>query len=438
MIKAFEAHIKQKALCTKNDKILITVSGGADSVVLLNLFHLAGYDIAVAHCNFNLRGNESDQDEEFVRDLCRSYNTKSHVISFNTKEYAKNNKLSIEVAARDLRYSWFNDLCREYNYTKIATGHHLNDTIETMFINLARGAGINGITGIDAINENIIRPLLPFTREQIEEFTTIHKLTYRNDSSNDSLIYMRNIVRHKIIPAFKMINPSFEQTMNHNLNNISDAAAIYNEQIKLTKSSIITTEDSRTKISIDKLLKLSQVKTYLYEFISPYGFNSNTADSILISTKNESGKTFYSNTHRILVDRDFIIIENKPDDNLEFVIDDLNGILNLPIEIKALLFKIDRFSLIKQSNTASIDAEKISYPLVLRKWKKGDYFYPLGMTKKKKLSNFFIDQKIDRFLKEQIWILESNKQIVWLVGVRLDNRFKIDENTKEVLQLTLQ
>lgn len=436
MIKKFESYIKQNNLCSKKKKILIAVSGGADSVVLLHLLYLTGYKIALAHCNFNLREEESDEDEEFVRELCKEYKLENHFISFDTKEYATKNKISIEMAARDLRYNWFNDLCKQHNYSKISTGHHLNDSIETVFINLARGTGINGITGIASKNGNIIRPLLPFSRQQIEEFANFHKLTYRNDSSNDSLVYMRNIVRHEIIPAFKKINPSFEASMLQNLENISGAASIFNTQIQLSQNKLIDTEGDSIKIPIKKLLELSQINTYLFEFISPYGFNSNTVENILSATNNNSGKIFYSNTHQILVDRDYILIEKKQIDNLSITINNINELKDLPIKIIALQKDINNFTLTKENSVACLDADRIHYPLTLRKWQTGDFFYPLGMNNKKKLSDFFIDQKVDRFKKDKTWILECCGDIVWIVGIRIDNRFKVTESTKKILQLT--
>lgn len=437
MIIEFESYIKEKKLCNKKEKILITVSGGADSVVLLHLFIEAGYTITLAHCNFNLRGKESDEDEKFVNDLCDKYKITNHFISFNTQEYATKNKVSIEMAARELRYNWFNKLCEQHNYSKIATGHHLNDSIETIFINLARGTGVNGINGISPKNGNIIRPLLPFTRTQIEEFASTHSLLYRNDSSNESLVYMRNIIRHEIIPSLKKINPSFETTMKQNLDNISGAASIFNNQIQVAQKKIISSSNGTIKISIEKLLELKQINTYLFEFITPYGFNINTVKNILLSIKKEPGRLFYSDTHKILIDRDFIIIEEKIGDSSNILIKNLDEFYSLPFNIEALEQNIEDYTLIKTNNVACLDADKVHFPLILRKWEDGDTFYPLGMNNRKKLSDFFIDQKIDRFQKNKTWILECNGDIIWIVGIRIDNRFKITDNTQKALQLTL-
>jgi len=438
MFKQFQTFTAQNGLCTQADKILIAVSGGADSVVLLHLLHKVGYKIALAHCNFNLRGEESDNDEKFVKNLCSKYNIKSHFISFNTKEFASKNKISIEMAARDLRYNWFNELCSKYRYTKIATGHHLNDSIETIFINLTRGTGINGLTGISAINGNIIRPLLFATRKQIEQYTVSEKLHYRNDSSNTSNKFVRNIIRNEIIPAFKRINTAFEDTMKQNLENINSAATIYNNEINNTKTKLLLKDKTQFKIPIKELSELSNKSTYLFEFISPFGFNYDTVNSILLAINSSPGKTFYSKDYKLLVDREFLLIQEQSPEPEIFISNDLNDFLKLPVKISANIQEAENFTITKKSNHACLDADQIKFPLVIRKWKTGDTFYPLGMTQKKKLSDFFIDQKIDLFQKEKIWIIESDGRIVWIVGERIDNRFKITDKTKTVLKLEFE
>ncbi len=438
MVSLFKKFISLHKLCTKTDKILVTVSGGADSVVLLHLFNLSGYNAALAHCNFNLRGKESDGDELFVKGLCNKYNIESHFISFDTREYASVNKLSIEMAARDLRYNWFAELCKKHNYTKIATGHHLNDSIETIFINMSRGTGINGITGIAPKNKDIIRPLLFATRRQIEDYATAEGLLYRTDSSNLSPKHMRNIVRNEIIPAFKKINPSFESTMEKNMGYFSEAASIFNNQVQKTNSEITSKIGNQIKLSIKKLLDYAHPQTLLFEIISPMGFSFDSVSKIIIAAKGNSGRTFHSETHKLLVDRDFIIIEEEISKAESYIINHIDDFKNLPIGMLAAKTDIDDFVLTKDNAVACLDADKIGFPLTLRRWKSGDSFYPFGMQNRKKLSNFFIDQKVDRFAKEKTWLLEYNGKIVWVVGLRIDNRFKISENTKVVLQLTLK
>jgi len=438
MLKEFEQYIQQNELCAKTDEILLAVSGGADSVALLHLFHKAGYSIALAHCNFNLRGKESDGDEDFVRALAAKYSIESHFISFDTDKHAKENKQSIEMAARELRYNWFNDLCKEHTYTKIATGHHLNDSIETFFINLTRGTGIIGITGIKPVNDELIRPMLFSTRTQIEEYIKSENIDFRTDSSNESDKYVRNIVRNQIIPAFKKINPSFESTMASNLEHFTQAASIFNEQVNITKHEILLEEGGQIKISISKLLSQAQPETILHEIISEFGFSDDTLKKILQALEGDSGRTFYSATHQLLVDREFVLIEKQKEEGRIYQISNIEGFSNLPIKVVVKEYIRTEFELQKDDSIASLDANKLVFPLILRLWSIGDSFYPLGMSSKKKLSDFFIDQKIDRFQKDKTWILESEGKIVWVVGLRIDNRYKVRKYTEQILQITLQ
>lgn len=438
MLKSFHNYIQKNKLFANDDKILVTVSGGVDSVVLLHLLHKLNYNIALAHCNFNLRGNESDQDEHFVKSLCNSYGLANHFISFNTEEFAAEKKISIEMAARDLRYNWFNELCQKHNYTKIATGHHLNDSIETLFINLTRGTGINGLTGINPMNGNIVRPLSFASRDQIEAFAAYEKLEFRTDSSNHSNAYVRNIIRNEIIPRFKTINPSFEKTMRDNLSRLNQTADIYNQQIDLIRTHILTEENNQIKINIKKLNEIKQRETYLYELISPYNFNYSSVINIISATENEPGRLFYSPTHQILVDRENIIIEIRNNQKSNFIINAPTDFLSAPIPLKIKEYSISEYKLIKDKTTACLDTEKLNYPLTLRIWEQGDFFYPLGMNKRKKISDFFIDEKINRFEKLKTYILTNNEEIIWVVGHRIDNRYKITPNTKSIIQLTLQ
>ena len=435
MIEKVKLYIESNNLLSKNKQILVAVSGGADSIVLLHILYVLRYDVVVAHCNFGLRGAESDSDELFVKDICNKYELKSHFISFNTKKHAKDNGLSIEMAARELRYDWFNFLCKQNDYSKIVTGHHLNDSIETFFLNLIRGTGINGLTGISAINGNVVRPLLKITRKEIEEFIFINKLKFINDSSNSSLIYTRNIIRNKIIPILKDINPAFADTMFQNINILNDVANIFNRQIDIKKSEILIEDDGVIKIHINKLLELNPIKTYLFEFIYPFGFGIGVINNI-ISVIRKPGRVFESNTHKVLIDRDFLIVKKRDKQDKEFVINNIKDFEKIPVGITAKQQEANGFNIIKDSAIACLDVDKLVFPLRLRKWQKGDYFFPLGMVNKQKLSDFFINQKIDRFKKEDIWILEHNNNIVWVVGVRIDNRYKVSIDTKTVLILT--
>jgi len=440
MQNRFNNFINSNNLCNKQDTILVAVSGGIDSVVLLDLFVNADYNIALAHCNFKLRGKESDTDELFVKSLCEKYNIKNHFISFDTKKYAEKNKLSIEMAARELRYNWFNSLCKENNYSKIAVGHHLNDSIETIFINLTRGTGINGINGISPVNGNIIRPLLFATREQIEEYSSKNNLKYRNDSSNESTVFVRNIIRHNIIPELKKINPSFEKTMMQNIKNLSDTAAIYNERINSITEKIVLQNNNHYKIPISELNKLPEKQVWLFEFLSQFGFSNAVSNNIIAGINNNSGKIFFSNTHKLLIDRKYILIEKITDNQYQpFIIENIEDFNKLPFEVSVSVVSADNFILNKNKNIANIDLDKLKFPLTVRKWQNGDIFYPLGMKNKKKVSDFFIDNKINRFDKDNIWIFtDAENRIFWIAGLRIDNRFKVTDKTKNVIIITCQ
>ncbi len=438
MLNRVKKYIQENTLCGTNDRILIAVSGGADSVVLLHLLHQLKFKVAIAHCNFMLREKESNQDEQFVKALSEKYQIEGHFITFQTKEYAAANKISIEMAARDLRYHWFDKLCTENEYSKIATGHHLNDSIETIFLNLTRGTGINGITGISPNNGKIIRPLLFATRIEIEEFAKSEKLDYRNDSSNDSLIYMRNIIRQQIIPTLKSINPAFEQVMSRNISNFNRAATIYNITIKEILNGLIEKEGEQQKIDIKKLQTIEYRETLLFEFLSPLGFSADSIINILQAADSEPGRLFFSESHQLLVDRDFILIEPIKTHCASYVIEEINDFKKLPFSIHALIVPAENYTIINSVFVANLDAEMIQFPITIRHWNPGDRFFPLGMKQPKKISDFFTDLKIDRLTKDKIWILESGKEIAWIMGYRIDDRFKVTQNTCKVLQIKLQ
>ncbi len=438
MLTEFQKYISRNNLIVENDRILLAISGGTDSVVLLHLFSKLNYYTEIAHCNFKLRGEESDGDEQFVKHLAEKFGIRGHYISFNTREYAQTNKLSIEMAARELRYNWFNELCDKFGFTKIATGHHLNDSIETLFINMVRGTGINGLTGIKPINGNIIRPLLFATREQIEQYIKTEKLEFHTDSSNLENEYVRNIIRNKIIPELKEINPSLESTMRQNMARFSEVSEIYQEQINNIRNKLWVVDNDRITLSITELKKAEHPAAFLFEMLAPMGFSTDSVQNIVAGLHTQPGKMLYSKTHRLLIDRESIIIENILVETEFLEINSPNEFEKAPINFKTQRFTIDEFKLIKDSCNAFLDADKLKYPILFRSWNEGDFFFPLGMNHKKKLSDFFIDQKIDRLQKEKIRVLESNHQIVWIVGIRIDNRFRVTERTKNVLQLTIQ
>jgi len=437
MLNAFNSFIRENSLCSIDQKILLAISGGIDSVVLLDLFARSGYSVSLAHCNFQLRGNDSELDQQLVEQQAVKYKTPIYLTRFDTLAFAKQNQLSIEMAARELRYAWFDELIAEHRFDVLATGHHLNDSIETVFLNLCRGTGIHGLTGIPVKNNKIIRPLLFASRMQIEEYAKLHQLQFREDASNRSDKYMRNLIRHQVIPILKKINPEFETTMIRNLSNLNDASQVYDQQISIFKSLLIETEEGRVKINIENLKKSYPAQTILFELIRAYGFNSSDTNQIIQSFDNEPGKRFFSTSHQLLVDRDWIVIEPKTLGSLvSFTINSKSDMTHLPLNLTFEEYFMDGFIIDQSKNVACLDADKISFPLTLRHWNEGDVFFPLGMNQQKKMSDFFIDIKVDRFTKQKIWILESSGQIIWIPGYRIDDRVKITSKTKNVLKIS--
>lgn len=435
MLKAFTTYIENEQLFSKTDKILLAVSGGIDSVVICELFHKAGLKFGIAHCNFQLRKEDSNSDEEFVEALASKYNVRYHSAAFKTSSYAKKNKLSIQLAARQLRYHWFEEIRSEYKYNYIATAHHQDDSIETFFINLVRGTGISGLHGILPKQRKVIRPLLFTNKEEILLFAKKNKLNFREDSSNASDKYTRNKIRHHITPVLKELNPDFENTMANNIHRLKEMEQVYKNGIESKRSEIVKIGKDAITMSIQNLQKLSPLKSYLYEFLNPYHFNANTVEEIIQSLNKESGKQFFSSTHRLIKDRKSLLItgiEAKPGNKIK-VPQEQESIEASDIKLYFKTLKKTENIKFKASNTiANIDFDKLSFPLEIRKWKQGDTFYPLGMKGKKKLSDFFIDKKLSIHQKENTWLLTSAGKIVWVIGLRIDDRFKITDTTRKI------
>lgn len=437
MLKEFNTYIKKEKLFSKTDTILLTVSGGIDSIVMCELFHQAGLKFGIAHCNFQLRGDESDTDELFVEELAEKYNVQFHSVAFDTSAYAKKNKLSIQLAARKLRYEWFEEIRTQFDYKYIATAHHQDDSIETFFINLIRGTGISGLHGILPKQNYIIRPLLFSGKEQIELFAKKNKLKHREDSSNASDKYVRNKIRHQLIPVLKELNPNISQTIAEDIQRLSDTEKVYKKEITNKRSKIIKEDKNGLQISIKELKKLKPIEPYLFEFLYPLGFNSATIDEIIESLNGQSGKQFFSPTHRLIKDRDFLIVENgkwKMGNGKSHSIKKSQKSLiaeELKLNFKSVS-KTANYKLQTTNEATNIDFDKLQFPLEIRKWEKGDTFYPLGMKGKKKLSDFFIDKKISIAEKENTWLLTSANKIVWVIGLRLDDRFKVTDKTTKI------
>jgi tRNA(Ile)-lysidine synthase len=448
MLQQFKDFIKKENLLSPSPleragvrpKILVTVSGGVDSIVMCDLFHRAGLSFAIAHCNFKLRGKESDGDKKFVAELAEKYNVPFHWKSFDTKPYSEKKKISIQMAARDLRYEWLKRLAKDKKYAFIATAHHLDDSIETFFINILRGTGIAGLQGVPVKQGVIIRPLLFASKKMIRDYAEAQKLSWREDSSNLSDKYLRNNIRHHLIPSLKKLNAGFEKTITKELSYFRDAAGIFKKFIAEKKKEIMHEEGKNILLSIKKLKESGHAETILHELLRAYDFTPETTELIAQRMYTTAGKKFLSPTYRLIKDRDFLILtpkhagEKEKDlfigkgqseflhEDLHLAIDIISG--NLP-EVKS-----------RNSSVAFLDLASIEFPLKVRKWKQGDSFHPLGMSGKKKLSDYFIDNKLSLDEKEHVHVLESGGHIVWIIGHRLDDRFKVLPETKKILRVT--
>jgi tRNA(Ile)-lysidine synthase len=474
LLKEFIKNIEQQNIFQKNDFLLLAVSGGADSVALCELCFQAGFHFEIAHCNFQLRGEESERDEKFVQQLGEKYWTKVHVKKFDTIKYAEENKTSIQVAARELRYQWFDELLKDadrqpstegqqpitnhesritnhespftihesplttYHSQFLLTAHHANDNIETLLMNFFKGTGIKGLQGILPKQKKIVRPLLFAKREDIISFISENNLDFVEDSSNSSDKYTRNYFRHQLIPSVQKVFPQVEENLLNNIERFREIEILYDQSVSLYKKKLLEQKGNEIHIPVLKLLKTKPLKTIIYEIIRDYGFTAHQTSEVVNLLQSETGKFVSSGKYKILKNRRWLIIAlvnnlesghiliNESDTEIDFE----SG----KLKIKKLMNWQGRPS--DTADTAMLDLKNIKFPLLLRKWKPGDYFYPLGMPGKKKLSKFFIDQKLSLAEKEKIWIIESDKKILWIIGHRIDDRFKITDKTKEVFQIS--
>ena len=413
----------------KNDsKILLAISGGIDSVCLAHLLIKLEYKVEFAHCNFKLRGKESDDDVLFVKNLALSYNVPFHHLSFDTKEYSNKHKISIQMAARELRYKWFRNLRKEISADYIAVAHNLDDRTETFFINIIKGTGIRGAISMRSKNNFIIRPIMFASRDEIISYAKKNKLKYREDSSNTSEKYLRNKIRHKIIPLLREMNPSIDKTIDNEISILEDTFSIYNDSIESVFKKIVVNTKNGYKILQAELLKLNPLKAYVYEFFQRFGFTD--FDAITSSIGKESGVQFFSKSHKLLIDREYVIVEKISKENFSEAIikKDFNAI-SIPIKLSFQILeeRVSDFS----HYSACFDYDKLKFPLKIRTWKAGDRFIPLGMKRYKKVSDFFIDIKLDVFSKEKTFLLCSDDKIIWIVGHRIDDSFRITTKTKK-------
>lgn len=425
------AYIEKYRLLTDNRPVLVGVSGGADSIALLTLLVELGYSCIAAHCNFHLRGEESMRDEQFVRKYAHSLRISLHLIDFDTVAYAEEHRLSVEMAARELRYEWFERKRVELDAQAIAVAHHRDDSVETLLLNLVRGTGIRGLSGIRAKNGYIIRPLLGVSRSDVVSWLSERNLDFVTDSTNLSDAYTRNFIRLHVLPLLEEINPSVKTAIARTSEHLAATESVYLRVVEEARGAVV--EGSR--LSITALLKYPSPSAILYELLSEWYFSRPVVEDIYLSLGKESGKVFYSPTHRLVKDRDYLLLsslEARLDEM--FILTGEEEQWSGPIELSFQKIVIEEdFQIEKDRNMAYYDYDKLTFPLLLRTWKTGDWFIPFGMNGRKKLSDYFSDSKFSRIDKEHAWILCSGNDIIWIVGERADNRFRIDKATKNVL-----
>lgn len=423
--------------------VILAVSGGIDSVVLAHLLHTAGITFSLAHCNFGLRGEESERDEAFVRNMAVIYGTEVHVQRFDTAQWAQQQKMAIQEAARVLRYTWFEQLWGGLPHAPraVATAHHANDSIETLLMNFFRGTGISGLHGILPVQGHVIRPLLFATREEIKNYAAEHQLQWVEDSSNASGKYTRNYFRLQLIPALQQVFPGVEDNLLQNIERFNEVETLYHQAVALQLEKLIEPKGAEQHIPVYKLLKATPLHTLVWELISPFQFTAAQTEEVKkLLTTGQQGSYISSPTHRIIRNRNWLIIAPIQQEEAKHIVVEAGqtnvlfpqGQIQLQLSLQAPSEK----EMQQPAHVALFDAADITFPLLLRPWKQGDYFYPLGMQKKKKINRFLIDLKLSATEKERVWVLEMNHKIIWVVGRRIDNRFKITPQTRQVLTLT--
>ncbi len=439
MLPELKNYIAAESLFSATDRLVLAVSGGCDSMVMLDLFRQLEYDFVVAHCNFKLRGAESDGDEVFMHDYCGEHGIELHVKSFDTREFALQEGISIEMAARELRYQWFYELLDSLGYDYLLTAHHQDDLVETLLINFSRGTGIRGLTGIHPKRARLVRPLLFAAREELTAYSTGENVPFRNDSSNQEFVHHRNLIRHKILPLLEEINPAFKANAAKTAVILKETEKIYQAKVDEELKQLVSRDGRSLKLDLAYLQQSPFAETLLFEVLHPFGFNSDQVKEIGLALSAEAGKAFYSETHRMVKDREVFILTPKSSGQLNrFYIEvdclEITEPLNLQLE---RLTRDSQFQYSKSETVADLDFDLLEFPLVLKKWEQGEYFQPLGMSGFKKLSDFFVDEKFSIPEKENCWILYSAGKVVWIVGHRIDNRFKIADNTQTVLRITV-
>ena len=437
MLHKIRTYIEKHKLLQPNENVIVGLSGGADSVALLYVLNKLDYACIAAHCNFRLRGDESDRDEVFARQIAASLSIPYYNRDFDTSGYAKEQRISIEMAARELRYEWFETLRLAHGAQAIAVGHHWDDNVETILMNLIRGTGIRGLSGIRPERDHIIRPLLETTRQEIIDWLHQNNIPYRVDSTNLSDEYTRNYIRLHLLPMLETLNPAVKEAITRTAGHLSDVETIYADYLAKERNRLM---DKKQRIHIAGLMQSVAPQTVLYELLKPFGFTRILSDEIFNSLTGKSGKIFYApaSNCQAVKDREFLLLaERQPKDETVYTIR-ANDSIEKPIRLTTQTATITPdFKLNTNKNIACFDFDRLTFPLTLRTWRKGDWFIPSGMKGRKKISDYFVDNKYDRNKKDQTWLLCSGSNIIWIVGERIDNRFNIDHSTKHLFIINL-
>ncbi|MFD2828106.1 tRNA lysidine(34) synthetase TilS [Leeuwenhoekiella polynyae] len=435
MITAFKEHLETHFFQLKNKRVLLAVSGGIDSVVLAHLFSKSDWDFEIAHCNFSLRGKESDADAVFVEQLAANLNVRFHIQKFDTEAFAKAEKVSTQMAARELRYTWFEEVCKESQLNYVVTAHHAKDDLETFLINLSRGSGIEGLTGMDAQGDFVVRPLLPFSREEIAKYAQDHNIKWREDSSNNSDKYLRNHLRHHAIPALEEAAPQFLSQFKKSMQHLQESANLLEDYTALLFSKIVTQSFKGYDLHITQLKATPNTKAVLYQLLKNFDFTA--WDDIYELLDSQPGKYVASKNYRLIKDRDVLILtKNTERENSVYKFESAQHELQLP-DLKLKKESVPDFKR-PNSSEAYFDLNLLEFPLLIRKWEEGDTFYPFGMKGKKKLSKLFKDLKYSTIQKEAVWLLCSQEDIIWVIGERTDDRYKINSTTSNLVKFTAE
>lgn len=440
-LKNFNDYIRYYSLFKATDKILLAVSGGKDSVLMAQLFKLSGFNFGIAHCNFNLRADESQRDEAFVKMLASTLDVPFYVTHFKTKEFAAKHKISTQMAARALRYEWFEEVRHREHYDFIALAQHQNDALETVLLNLTRGTGIAGMHGISPKKDKLIRPLLFLSTSQIAALVDEYQIDYVEDSSNQSTDYARNKIRLKVIPYLKEINPNLEETFTHNIRRFAETEMVLQQVVTKLKEDLLIEKQGRFYLSIAEIKALKPRKLLLFELLRSFNFSESVVVEIFDGLNKQSGTSFFSTSHRAVIDRENLIIDRLDDQlapfNSTLIHSDHSTVQFMESQI--VISSSTDLNFNRNKDFAYVDADKLMFPLILRSWQEGDKFKPLGMDGYKKLSDFFIDEKVPLSEKEQIPVLvNGNGEIIWIAGWRQDNRYKLTGSTTQVTIFELQ